>query len=58
MTTIPDVVVFAILYGFFSGAGQCALSASSSDIFELMDIVLSLFSPTIASLSPEPSQIG
>jgi len=40
VTTVAGVVVFAILYGFFSGA------------------VLSLFSPAIASLSRDVSEIG
>ncbi|KAH9918663.1 major facilitator superfamily domain-containing protein [Fomitopsis serialis] len=40
VSTVAGVAVFAVLYGFFSGA------------------VLSLVSPTLASLSPHPSQIG
>jgi len=40
VSNVAGVAVFAVLYGFFSGA------------------VLSLVSPTLASLSPHPSQIG
>lgn len=52
----PGVIVFAILYGFFSGACQCSRSIFAHATNHTL--VSSLCPPTLASLAKDVSEIG
>ena len=54
---VPGVSVFAALYGFFSGACECAtiICHPCLDI-EFLDVTL--LAPMLALLADHPSEIG
>jgi hypothetical protein len=57
VTNVGSVVVFAILYGFFSGGGLLSLLLPHTLIL-ITSTVLSLYTPVLASFIRDPSELG